>query len=354
MTESVSLIEDLYRYNDWANARVFAMCLDLTQAQLDETREIGFGSLRNTLFHILTAEQIWLERWQVVSWRPFPTDSMGMGLDDIEAQFKQIAQARQQMIGSERATKWKRVVNYKDSRGTEFSNPLDLLLLHVVNHSIYHRAQALNLLKSLGRTVPIGLDYIFYKLARPTLEQDSASLASCRSVGLEIASGLGRIALWNHELVERYYAYHDWGTDQVLDIAAGASDDQLDRDFDIGPGSIRKTLMHALQVEEFWWSSLQEPPTKPCESPPSGVGEMRDRWNDLRLQRNAFIASLDGTTAQRVISVAPAGEPLKVRVLEALVQVAGHGTHHRAQLVNMLRHSQLAVPSVDVVDWYRQ
>ena len=60
--DAITLIEDLYRYNDWANERVLDMCNELTHEQLDAPRALGLGSLRNTLFHILTAEEIWLER----------------------------------------------------------------------------------------------------------------------------------------------------------------------------------------------------------------------------------------------------------------------------------------------------
>ncbi len=66
---------------------------------------------------------------------------MGMDIDDIEAQLRQISQARLQMIKSEKAARWQRVVNYKDGKGNPYSNPLDILLLHVANHSSYHRAQ---------------------------------------------------------------------------------------------------------------------------------------------------------------------------------------------------------------------
>jgi len=42
-----------------------------------------------------------------------------------------------------------------------------------------------------------------------------------------------------------------------------------------------------------------------------------------------------------------------VRIEESLLQLCCHGSHHRAQLVNMLRHSGLKIPAVDVVDWWR-
>lgn len=353
MPESISIIEDLYRYNDWANGRVFALCHGLTNQQLDTPRELGFGSLRNTLFHILTAEQIWLERWQVVPWRPFPTDSQGMGLSDIESQLKQIAQARQQMINSERATQWQRVVNYMDSRRHEYSNSLDVLLLHVANHSTYHRAQALNFLKGFGKTVPVGLDYLMYKVARPSLEQPTESVAAFRKIGLEVATAPGWRVRWDRQLIERYFTYHDWGNDQVLAAVEDADDSELDRPFDIGPGSLRRTLMHVLDAEQFWLSYWNGESEKPPKNSGLSVQQLCQGFTKVREARNQIVATVNQESSQRVITATPGGIPLKVHLVESFIQICTHGAHHRAQLVNMLRHSKRKVPSADLIDWWR-
>ncbi len=55
-------IRTLYEYDAWANGRTLNACAALTQEQL--TRNLGnsFGSVRDTLVHILGAQMIWLER----------------------------------------------------------------------------------------------------------------------------------------------------------------------------------------------------------------------------------------------------------------------------------------------------
>jgi uncharacterized damage-inducible protein DinB len=37
-----------------------------------------------------------------------------------------------------------------------------------------------------------------------------------------------------------------------------------------------------------------------------------------------------------------------------MIQLCGHGTHHRAQLINMLRHSQCSPPACDYIVWVRE
>src|SRR4051812_19364891 len=100
---TVTMIDDLYRYNDWANQRLLQLCEGITDAQLDQPREIGFGTLRATLFHILAAEEIWLERWQGQPWRPFPFDPQGTSVDEISRRLRAVSDNRRQLLDQERA-----------------------------------------------------------------------------------------------------------------------------------------------------------------------------------------------------------------------------------------------------------
>lgn len=349
---STTIIEDLYSANEWAMQRVLRLCEGLSDEQLDAPREMGFGSLRATLFHILAAEQIWWERWTGVAWRSFPTDPAGASLTEIAAGLQRVARERQRLLDDERATGWQRVVTYRDSKGTEYRKPLDELLLHVANHGIHHRAQALNYLKSFGRTVPVGLDYLFYRLARPSVVQDDATVAALRGYGLEINTAPGVDVEWDAERVRRYFAYHDWANAQLLELAARLDDAALDREFDLGPGSIRKTLAHLHSVEPWWLKTWTEGnATFEPSNPQVSIGEMQASWSRVAQQRNAFITGLTNDEAQRIVTVAFGGPPIKFRIIESFVQICVHGTHHRAQLINMLRHSGTTAPALDYGAW---
>jgi uncharacterized damage-inducible protein DinB len=272
----------------------------------------------------------------------------------MRAQLKQISQARQQMITFDKASGLGRVVNYRDSRQVENSQPLDVLLLHVANHSTYHRAQALHYLKRYGRTVPVGLDYSIYKLARPSVDQSPETAAALKQFGLEIATKPGWKVLWDRPTIERYFAYHDWANGQVLAAVSDADDALLDRDFGMGPGSIRKALMHLLDVERWWWRNWTEGAGAPERGQGMSVASLQAEWQPLQTLRNQFIAGLDQPSADRVLTVLPGGFSVKMRVYESLVQLCCHGTHHRAQLVNMLRQSNRPPLAIDLIDWVRR
>ena len=39
------LFSSLYAYNQWANEKIVQLCAGLTDAQLDQPKEMGFGTL---------------------------------------------------------------------------------------------------------------------------------------------------------------------------------------------------------------------------------------------------------------------------------------------------------------------
>lgn len=53
-------------------------------------------------------------------------------------------------------------ISYTNSKGQEYTNTVDDILFHIINHGTYHRGQLVSLLKTEG-VEPIVTDYIFYK-----------------------------------------------------------------------------------------------------------------------------------------------------------------------------------------------
>src|SRR5205814_10571414 len=50
-------LPDFFKYNLWANLRLLDACAQLSDAQLDATMKGTFGSVRETLMHMLAAEE---------------------------------------------------------------------------------------------------------------------------------------------------------------------------------------------------------------------------------------------------------------------------------------------------------
>ncbi len=55
-----------------------------------------------------------------------------------------------------------KMIQYTTSNGQSFTNSVQDILFHIINHSTYHRGQIATSMKQEGMT-PIVSDYIFYK-----------------------------------------------------------------------------------------------------------------------------------------------------------------------------------------------
>ncbi len=154
----------LINYNYWGRDRVLEAADALTNEQFTAVVTSSFGSIRDTLVHVLSAESIWLCRWQgvspsgMLSAADFPTcAAVRKAWQDHEAKMR----AHFETMSDAGLA---RVIEYKALNGQPFATPLYQMLQHVVNHGSYHRGQLTTLFRQLGAAPPKALDLIvFYR-----------------------------------------------------------------------------------------------------------------------------------------------------------------------------------------------
>ena len=158
---SESLVE-MFRHNVWANECLFDACDGLSDAQLDATIDGTYGSVRNTLTHIVGAQERYVaalaETGPVRTFRergPFPgiAELRGGARTSGEALIELAARAQP---GATVSTTY---------RGEDYTLPVWLLLLQAINHATEHRAQIATILTQQG-IEPLGMDGWTYHEAR--------------------------------------------------------------------------------------------------------------------------------------------------------------------------------------------
>jgi uncharacterized damage-inducible protein DinB len=147
-------LRELLAYGSWANGLVFDAASGLSEEQLAHSVASSFPSVRGTLAHIVGAEWIWLRRWRGVSPDSFPDWVAHPALDDVKARLAAVEQEREAFVAGLADADLGRVISYRTLRGQACSDPLGNLVLHVVNHSTYHRGQVATQLRQLGITPP--------------------------------------------------------------------------------------------------------------------------------------------------------------------------------------------------------
>jgi len=140
----------LFSHNLWANLRLLERCAELTREQLDATISGAFGSVHDTLQHIVEAEQSYFSRISTGQRFHGPEDAHPMTIADMAAS------ARTTGAGF---IEWASKVGASDTvqvnwEGTPRDVPKTIILTQVINHATEHRAQIMAILTQLGIEPP--------------------------------------------------------------------------------------------------------------------------------------------------------------------------------------------------------
>ena len=157
------------------------------------------------------------------------------------------------------------------------------------------------------------------------------------------------------DLLDRLLGHDAWTTRQLITIAATLSDDQLDREFDIGHRSVRATLVHIVANMEMWSAMMAgEPVERPARlrSGPA-MSELVTRLDvaAARLARIARSIAARGAWDESWLDILD-DPPARKSYGGAIAHVITHRMHHRAQVLYMLRRLGLTnLPEGDVLSW---
>jgi uncharacterized damage-inducible protein DinB len=158
---TVDLVRTLYRYNAWATARIFQAATPLSAAELAAPSGASFGSVRETLVHIMAAQWIWLARWKGTSPTTFLDAREFPDLASLRARWDGLEAETQRFVETLTDSDLSRVVEYRNTRGERWAYPLWQQVVHQVNHATYHRGEVAATLTQLGHS-PGDLDLLIY------------------------------------------------------------------------------------------------------------------------------------------------------------------------------------------------
>jgi uncharacterized damage-inducible protein DinB len=174
-------VRGLFAYNQWANQRLFSVIEKLPDDKFKSEVPSSFPSIRETLFHILAAEWLWLRRWKGKSPQAAaPVSSLSTStwsqlkaegipalaelstMEELRKFADAIELERQEFLLALKDDTLKARCHYHDMSGVPFSQPLGQLLQHVVNHGTYHRGQIMTMLRQVGgETLSLDMSYFF-------------------------------------------------------------------------------------------------------------------------------------------------------------------------------------------------
>jgi uncharacterized damage-inducible protein DinB len=139
----------LYQYNAWATERVIGT---LVRQQVNDAKILSL------LGHIVAAQFLWLHR---IKGLPAP-DVKLWGDYTLDQLIPMAEKASQQWLEFVESTdNFDREMTYRNYVNEPYTNNVEDVMIHLVNHSSYHRAQIAMLLRQKGFE-PINTDFITY------------------------------------------------------------------------------------------------------------------------------------------------------------------------------------------------
>jgi len=154
------------------------------------------------------------------------------------------------------------------------------------------------------------------------------------------------------DLLDRLLGHDAWTTNLLLQRCESFSDAQLDREFEIGPGTLRRTFDHIIWNMEAW-SAAMDGARAIERSADKTIAGLKTRLQIAaeRLQRIARqVGDADGWDKLYTdhLDRPPSQRPYGT----AIAHVITHSMHHRAQILNMLKRSGVTdLPEGDVFSW---
>jgi uncharacterized damage-inducible protein DinB len=170
-TQPETTLVELIRYNNWANAQVLAACQNLAADQLAAAAPGAYGTIRDTLGHILRAEADYVGR--LTGHRPQPSFEWAdqPALADVSLFAGQVAGALLDAVQRIPPTH----IVHEEEDGNTLDYQARALFIQVVNHGVEHRTNITTILSSLGLPAPEidGWGYLFSHPDRFDLKEES-------------------------------------------------------------------------------------------------------------------------------------------------------------------------------------
>jgi len=147
---TTSLLNDAFAHHIWATERLIDGCAALSPEQLKTPAPGTYGSVKDTLRHLVTTDSWYLTFFP--GERPAPVDEEAeLSLAELRSMITSNGIAWAELLAGELDAETD-VVEHGD--GWDFHSPLGLRLAQVVQHGTDHRSQVCTALTSFGLTPP--------------------------------------------------------------------------------------------------------------------------------------------------------------------------------------------------------
>lgn len=158
--------KELADYNLWANNIACGWLEQLDDEHWKQHVVSSFNSIRETVLHIISAENAWLQRFHQKEQVEWLQATFKGTKDEHLALWKKTSTALKEFIDAFDEAKLNEPLAFKRLNGDAYSMPWYQLFAHAVNHAAYHRGQLVTMLRQVGFANLQATDLMIYYRSR--------------------------------------------------------------------------------------------------------------------------------------------------------------------------------------------
>lgn len=161
------LLKQQAAFNHWANQRLADTLLSLPEGVSTQETTSSFRSLLKTLVHIWDAESGWWQRLRLQERIELPGKTFSGNIQEAAAELLLQSKQWEEWVKQASPNALDHVIQFHTNKRELVKINTCQLLLHVFNHSTYHRGQLITMLHQLGYpTVPSTDFFLWLKLKK--------------------------------------------------------------------------------------------------------------------------------------------------------------------------------------------
>jgi uncharacterized damage-inducible protein DinB len=160
----------------------------------------------------------------------------------------------------------------------------------------------------------------------------------------------------DNQIIAQMYEYGIAANKKLLDTASALTSEQLRHPFTQYEFTILGSFVHLVSAERRWYQSWIGVPMEErlTTNDLPTIDAVRVRWEQLYVERRAFIESLTPERLQQPLVRKLQGKEQSIVLWQALVHVANHGTQHRSEIALMLTDLGHSPGDLDMVLFFLQ
>lgn len=158
---TIADLRRLYEYHYWANEKLLGVVAQLTRDQFTQQVSGSYGSIRNALVHVMSAEWGWLDRCGGEARGPKLNPDDYPDASSVIERWKRVEGFLRSFLSQIGDADLARDVEFTLGAGDTHVVALGDLMHHAVIHAVHHRGQVALMLRELGYA-PGNFDLVIY------------------------------------------------------------------------------------------------------------------------------------------------------------------------------------------------